>query len=119
MVTNLLNGSKALSFILKADISQEITFIILSGSPIDFGTISVNTESQGILKIQNTATRDLQYTILSNGIQLVGCANETGSGGGYECLIELRRSERTSNALNSNEREHLESSVSACEACEA
>ena len=119
MVTNLLNGCKALSFILKADISQEITFIILSGSPIDFGTFSVNTESQGILKIQNTSTRDLQYTILSNGIQLVGCANEEWSGSGYECLIELRRSERTSNALNSNEREHLESSVGEWEASES
>ena len=30
---------------------------------------------------------------------------------GYEGLIDIRRNERTSNALNSNEREHLESSV--------
>ena len=44
MVTNLLNGVKALNFILKADISQEVTFLVLSSSPIDFGTFSVNTE---------------------------------------------------------------------------
>lgn len=33
------------------------------------------------------------------------------SGAGYAPLIEIRRSGKISNSLNSNEREHLESSV--------
>ena len=105
----MLNGVKALTFILKADISQEVTFLVLSSSPIDFGTFSVNTERQGILKIQNTSSRDLQYTVMSDGVTLVSESDEVVSG--FEGLIDIRRNERTSNALNSNEREHLESSV--------
>ncbi|OAO13343.1 hypothetical protein AV274_5018 [Blastocystis sp. ATCC 50177/Nand II] len=108
VVTNLLNGVKALNFILKADISQEVTFLVLSSSPIDFGTFSVNTERQGVLKIQNTSTRDLQYTVTSDGVTVVDECD--GVVPGYEGLIDIRRNERTSNALNSNEREHLESS---------
>ena len=109
MVTNLLNGVKALNFILKADISQEVTFLVLSASPIDFGTFSVNTERQGVLKIQNTSSRDLQYTVLSDGVTLVD--EYDGAVSGYEGLIDIRSNERTSNALKSDEREHLESSV--------
>ena len=102
---NLLNGVKSLTFIVKAFVSQEITFAILSEIPINLDTFAMNAKTKGILKIQNTATRDLQY--------LIECESCFCSYEGQKCDgVEIRRTSRSANGLNSNEREHLESSVS-------
>ena len=106
---NLLNGVKSLTFIVKAFVSQEITFAILSEIPINLDTFAMNAKTKGILKIQNTATRDLQYLI---ECESCFCSYEGRKCDGLECLVEIRRTSRSANGLNSNEREHLESSVS-------
>lgn len=102
-----------LHFLLKAVICQEIAFTILSPVPITLGSFLLNEKGKGIIKIQNTANRDLQYTISKNKLEL---RIQDGEGDdfcniGYKPLIEIRRSGKISNSLSSNEREHLESSV--------
>lgn len=99
---------KSLTFVVKAFVSQEITFAILSEIPINLDTFSMNMKTKGVLKIQNTATRDLQYSV---ECESCFCSYEGRLCDGLECLVEIRRSSRSANGLNSNEREHLESSV--------
>lgn len=113
MVINLLNWTKALTFLLKAVICQEVSFSILSPVPIALGSFLLNEKGKGLLKIQNTANRDLSYTISKNKLvlQIIEGEGDDFSGIGYTPLIEIRRSGKISNSLNSNEREHLESSV--------
>ena len=113
IVINLLNWTKALHFILKAVICQEVSFTILSPIPIGLGTFNVNEKGKGVIKVQNTANRDLQYTVAKNKLllHLLNSEGDDCNGIGYQALVEIRRSGKISNSLNSNEREHLESSV--------
>lgn len=94
-------------------ICQEVSFSILSPVPIVLGSFLLNEKGKGLLKIQNTANRDLSYTISKNKLvlQIMEGEGDDLSGVGYAPLIEIRRSGKISNSLNSNEREHLESSV--------
>lgn len=64
---------------------------------------------KGALKIQNTADRDMKYDIECTKCQ---CMLEGKVCDEIECLVEVLRSGRIANGLNSHEREHLESSVS-------
>ena len=109
----MLNWTKALHFVLKAIICHENIFAITSSIPINLNTFEMNEKGKGLIKIQNTSTRDLQYTVCKKQLQLHVIENEGDdfSGLGYEPLIEIRRSGKKSNSLNNNEREHLESSV--------
>lgn len=43
---NLLNGVKSLTFIVKAFVSQEITFAILSEIPINLDTFAMNAKTK-------------------------------------------------------------------------
>ena len=114
VVINLLNWTKALHFLLKAVICQEISFAILSPVPISLDAFPLNEKGKGIIKIQNTANRDLQYTVSKNKLilQILEGEGDDFCNVGYKPLIEIRRSGKISNSLSSNEREHLESSVS-------
>ena len=108
---NLLNKAKCLSLLLKAVICQEVTFRVMSPVPLDCGTFDINKIGQGMIKIQNTSSRDMRYDVSGKEVHLC-MENELLNRIGFECLIEIRRSGKSSNALNSVEREHLESSVS-------
>ena len=107
-VFNLLNGERALTFLIKAIVYQEDTFAILSEPTIDLGSFNFHSSAKGVLKIQNTANRDLEYAIECTHCQ---CLVEERVCEGVECLVAIRRSGRSANGLNSHEREHLESSV--------
>lgn len=106
-VVNMLNGRKSLTFIVKAFVSQEVTFRVLSDIPIELGAFPLNTQATGVLKLQNTTARDLQYSV---ECEKCDCFCEDKRVDALQCLVAIRRSGRSANGLNSNEREHLESS---------
>lgn len=106
-VVNMLNGRRSLTFIVKAFVSQEVTFRVLSDIPIALGVFSLNSPATGVLKLQNTAARDLQYSVECENC---ACFCEERKVEALQCLVAIRRSGRSANGLNSNEREHLESS---------